>query len=120
MGKVEAYASAVHCIFLAFNNESFLEGVFVLLSWWDRSPGELCVLLISEVLLVLREHLLDSTGSCQQLAVGFVATTATLQMIWLQDGPGGPVGGVCQLLLGVILNVSIDIFILSSLYLEWR
>lgn len=49
--------------------------------------------------------------------MGFVATTATLQVIWLQDGPGGPVGGVCQLLLGVILDVSIDIFILSSLYL---
>lgn len=49
--------------------------------------------------------------------MGFVVTTATLQMIWLQDGPGGLVGGVGQLFLGVILDVSIDTFILSSLYL---
>lgn len=48
--------------------------------------------------------------------MGFVATAATLQMIWLQDGPGGPARGVCQLPLGVILDVSSDIFILSSLY----
>lgn len=50
--------------------------------------------------------------------MGFVASTATLQIIWLQDGPGGPAGGVCQLPLGVILDVSIDIFILSSLNLN--
>lgn len=30
MGKVEAYASIVHCTFLTFNNERFLEGAFVL------------------------------------------------------------------------------------------
>lgn len=75
------------------------------------------VLLISESLLVLPERLVNPTGGSQRLAMGFVATTATLQTIWLQDGPGGPAGGVCQLSLGVILDLSIDIFILSSLYL---
>lgn len=30
MGKVEAYTSVVPCTFLTFNNESFLEGAFVL------------------------------------------------------------------------------------------
>lgn len=61
-----------------------------------ENPGEQCVLLILESLLALREHLLNWSGSCQKLVMGFVASAASLQMIWLQDGPGGPAWGVCQ------------------------